>query len=302
MKDKSTSAIKIIGALSLALLWTVAARLPAQAAPPASNRGITVLREFAPVQKSADPTSRDKEFGIKMVNVVRLDPKFLRFETVSAQRLAKKTTMTVRDAADKLAAENPVAIINASFFDTKPFEEYPMGEFVENGDRPRNIIPVYGKHFDRIFVVYKNGSVDVLDGIEEFNAKQLGKVDPPVKNPVVYAVAGRSMWEGHSGLTNRSAVCIDETGGVLLAAVYPLKTLPEIFAYMESLGCLREKTVSLDGGGSTQMFFSGGDTEWELGWERKGGGDDVPECHLKGGNKNKLCYRSVATFIAAFRK
>ena len=294
--------MKIIGVLSLALLWTGSARLPAQGAPPASSRGITILREFSPVKKNADSKSRDKEFGITMVNVVRLDPKFFRFETVSAQRLAKKTTMTVRDAAEKLAAESPVVMINASFFDTKRLEEYPMGEFVENGNRPRDIIPVYGKNFDRIFVVYKNGSVDVLDGIEELSAKQLGKVEPPVKNPVVYAVAGRSKWEGHSGLANRSAVCIDETGGVLLAAVYPVKTLPEMFAYMESLGCRPEKTVSLDGGGSTQMFFSGGNEEWVLGWERKGGAQNVPECHLKGGSKNELCYRSVATFIAAFRK
>jgi len=279
MNNKKTSVIKLFGTLLMALLWTATSRLPAQEAPSVKNAdGIKVLRRFEPVPG----------FGIKMANVVRLDQGTFKFETVSAITLAGKNRISVLQAV--VAAGEPAVMMNASFFDLA--SGHPIGDFVEKGARPNNVITVPGKFFDRIFVVYKNGSADVLSGTEWLSEEQLSQVE--------YAVAGRSKWPGHSDLTNRSAVCIDKSGGVLLAVVYPVRTLEKMYDYMASEGCQPEKTVSLDGGGSTQMSFSVGNERWTLGWERKG--KNVPECHLKGGSTSKVCYRPVANFIAAFPK
>jgi len=235
--------------------------------------GIRIVRSFEPVP----------EFAITNANVIEVDPAFFRFATVSARKAAGKAKASVQTLRRLLPG--PALIMNAGYFNPK--DGALIGEFVEDGARPEGIIYAPGGNLDRIFTAGKDGAVDVMDGEEKLTGEELAGTGS--------AVAGKSAWPGQSDATNRTALCLTGSGKVLLAAVYPVKTVAELFAYMKSEGCVPGKTVNLDGGGSTQMSYSYGGLSWNLGWERKGAA--VPECHLAQDNGDQRCYRPVATFI-----
>lgn len=262
-----------MGSNTRTVLIAVLALLPAQLCAKDAP-GLRIVRSFEPVA----------EFSITNANVIEIDPALFKLTTISARRAAARSKVSM--PALRRLLPGPAVIINAGFFN--PADGALIGEFVEDGERPGDIIYAGGENIDRIFVARKDASVDVLDGAETLTAEEL--------NGTAYAVAGKSAWPGHSEATNRTAVCITVSGKVLLAAVYPVRTIEKLFSYMESEGCVREKTINLDGGGSTQMSYKYGDRSWSLGWERKGA--SVPECHLTHDNTDQRCYRPVATFIA----
>jgi len=244
-----------------------------KAAEPAAPSGFRAVRSFEPVQA----------FGITNANVFEIDPALFTVRTVSARKAAGKAKATV--LALRKLIPGAALMVNAGFFN--PADGMLIGDFVEDGARPDGIIYAAGENIDRVFVAGKDGSADVLDGVEKLSDEQLAGA--------VSAVAGKSAWPGHNDATNRSAVCVTASGKVLIASLYPVRTLDKLFAYMESEGCLPGRTVDLDGGGSTQMSYSYGGTAWSFGWERKG--PNVPECHAAGGVDDARCYRPVATFL-----
>ena len=158
---------------------------------------------------------------------------------------------------------------------------------MEAGRRPERVLYSPGRHLDRIFTAWDDGGVDVLAGRETLSDEQLARA--------ASAVTGKSAWPDSDTATNRTALCLTRGGKVLLAAVYPVRTVEAMLRYMESEGCIPQKTASLDGGGSTQLSFWSGGSYWNLGWERKG--ETVPECHLRGDNRDARCYRPVGNFL-----
>ncbi|MCX5785879.1 MAG: phosphodiester glycosidase family protein [Elusimicrobia bacterium] len=256
-------------------LMTAMAVLPAQLSALDAAAGLRIIRSFEPVP----------EFSITNANVIEVDPAFFKFAALSARKTAGKSKMNMLALRNLLP--EPALITNAGFFN--PPDGALIGEFVEDGVRPGGIIYAGKENIDRIFVVRKNGAVDVIDGKEKITDEELAET--------AYAVAGKSAWPGHSDATNRTAICITGSGKVLLAAVYPVRTLDDLFSYMKYEGCVPEKTIDLDGGGSTQMSYNYGGSSWTLGWERKG--NSVPECHMAQDNDDQRCYRPVATFITA---
>lgn len=254
---------------ALTALATMSLPLMAKDAP----AGFRVIRNFEAVSS----------FSITNANVIEVDPVRFRISTVSARKAAAKKKMNV--LALRSLLPGPALMINAGFFN--PPTGDLIGEFVENGVRPDGIIYADGGNIDIIFAAAKDGTVDVLGGAEKLTDEELARTES--------AVAGKSAWPGHDDATNRSAICVTGGGKVLIAAVYPVRTLDKLFAYMRSEGCLPGKIVDLDGGGSTQMSYKYGGEAWALGWERKG--SSVPECHLKQDNADQRCYRPVATFI-----
>ena len=260
----------IYPALIMALA-ALPAQLPAQAAP----AGLRMIRSFEPVP----------EFSITNANVIEIDPAVFIFTTLSARKAAGKSKVDM--LALRRLRPGPAILINAGFFN--PPDGMLIGEFVEDGIRPEGIIYPAGEYIDRIFVVKKDGSLDVIGGNDRLSDTELAETR--------YAASGKSIWPGHSDATNRTAICLTKTGKVLLAAVYPVRTLKDMYSYMAHEGCIPEKTVSLDGGGSTQMSYNYDGVSWALGWERKGA--SVPECHLAQDNGDQRCYRPVATFITA---
>ncbi len=235
--------------------------------------GLRVLRRFEPVPGT----------GITHACVVEADPAYFRFSVISALKAAGEQKAALPELRRLLPG--PALIVNAGFFSLK--DGAPIGEFVEDGARPGRVIFAPGKNLDRIFVSRYDDSVDVLDGREKLTDMELLWTRS--------AVTGKSAWPGHESVTNRTALCFTRAGKVLLAAVYPLNTLDELFNYMKSEGCEPGRIVALDGGGSTQMSYSSGGETWSLGWERAG--DDVPECHLRRDNADPRCYRPVSNFI-----
>ena len=255
------------------VLMTAMAVLPARLSAMDTTPGLRVIRSFEPVP----------EFSITNANVIEVDPALLKFATLSARKAAGKGKINMLALRNLLS--EPALITNAGFFN--PPDGAIIGEFVEDGVRPGGIIYAEKENIDRIFVVRKNGTVDVICGKDKLSDDDLAET--------AYAVAGKSAWPGHADSTNRTAICITGSGKVLLAAVYPVRTLDELFSYMEHEGCIPEKTIDLDGGGSTQMSYNYGGRSWTLGWERKG--SSVPECHMTQDNADQRCYRPVATFI-----
>ncbi len=249
--------------------------VPAPSAPAAARTeaGFRAVRSFEAVPA----------FGITEASVFEIDPSLFRVRTVSARKAAGKAKVSVQ-ALRKLLP-SAALMINAGFFN--PPDGLLIGDFVEGGARPDGIIYAPGENLDRLFVVGKDGSASVVNGTEKLGDEQLAAA--------VSAVAGKSDWPGHANSTNRSAVCVTPAGKVLIAAVYPVRTLQKLFAYMESEGCAPGSVVNLDGGGSTQMSCNFGGSAWSFGWERKG--TNVPECHVGGGIDDARCYRAVATFL-----
>jgi hypothetical protein len=258
-----------IYAVLIAVLAIAPARLSAKDAP-----GLRTVRSFEPVA----------EFSITNANVIEVDPALFRLTVISARRAAARSKIAL--PALRRLLPGPAVIMNAGFFN--PADGALIGEFVEDGKRPGGIIYAGAENIDRVFVAGKDATVDVLDGVEKLTDAELARTD--------FAVAGKSAWPGHSEATNRTAICITVSGKVLLAAVYPVRTIEKLFSYMKSEGCVPEKTINLDGGGSTQMSYKYGGKSWSLGWERKG--NSVPECHLAQDNADQRCYRPVATFVA----
>lgn len=252
--------------------------MPLQLAAKEAPAGLRIIRNFEAVPA----------FSITNANVLEVDPALFRISTVSARKAADKKKMNV--LALRSLLPGAALIVNAGFFN--PPTGQLIGEFVENGARPDGIIYASGENIDIVFAAAKDGTVDVLGGTEKLTEEELAGTES--------AVAGKSAWPGHDDATNRTAICVTGGGRVLIAAVYPVRTLDKLFAYMQSEGCLPGKTVDLDGGGSTQMAYNYGGAAWALGWERKGAA--VPECHLKQDNADPRCYRPVATFITVESK
>jgi exopolysaccharide biosynthesis protein len=251
----------------------VMAILPLRLAAGGASSGLRIIRHFEAVPA----------YSISNANVIEVDPALFRIATLSARKAAAKNKVNMLDLRKLLPGA--ALMINAGFFN--PSDGALIGEFVEDGARPDGIIYANGGHIDRIFTAARDGAVDIISGTENLTDKELAGIRS--------AVAGKSAWPGHTDATNRTAICLTDAGKVLIAAVYPVRTLQKLFAYMQSEGCLPEKTVDLDGGGSTQMSYNYGETAWTLGWERKGA--SVPECHLTHDNADRRCYRPVATFI-----
>ncbi len=239
--------------------------------------GFKVLRKFSPV----------KDFGIQLANVVEFDPAFFTIKTVSARALTGRPRITVLEVKKRLP--EAAAILNASFFNLA--DGAIIGEFVENGAKPDGLI-YGGADINRLLVLRKDGTADILSEKEKLSAEELESTG--------YAVSGKSRWPGQSDPTSRSAACIKYSGRILLAAVYPVKTLPEMDEYLASEGCVPGKVIHLDGGGSTQMSYGLQGEEWLFGWERKSA--SVPECHLDKDTDDVRCYRPVASFLAVFPK
>ena len=242
-----------------------------------SASGFKVLRKFSAV----------KDFDIQLAFEVEFDPAYFTIKTVSSRALTGRPKTTVLEVKKRLP--EAAAILNASFFNLA--DGAIIGEFVENGARPDGLI-YGGNDINRLLVLRKDGTADILSGKEKLTAEELESTG--------YAVSGKSRWPGQVDATNRSAVCIKSSGRILLAAVYPVKTLQEMDEYLASEGCVPGKVVHLDGGGSTQMSYGFQGEEWLLGWERKS--QTVPECHVNKDNNDASCYRPVASFLAVFPK
>lgn len=237
------------------------------------GEGLRVVRRFGAVPA----------FGITHACVVEADPYFYKFSVVSAEKAAGKERIALPELRRLLP--DPALVINAGFF--RLDNGAPIGELVEDGERASRLVYAPGKNLDRIFVARFDDSVDVLAGREKLTDTELLWTRS--------AVTGKSAWPGHSSLTSRTALCVTRGGKVLLAAVHPLRTVDELFEFMAAEGCDPERTVNLDGGGSTQMSYAVRGERWNLGWEREG--DGVPDCHLRADNPDRRCYRPVANFI-----
>ncbi|MHB0995626.1 MAG: phosphodiester glycosidase family protein [Elusimicrobiales bacterium] len=237
------------------------------------TEGLRVLRRFGTVPA----------FGITHACVIEADPAFYKFSVVSAEKAAGKPRLALPDLRRLLP--EPALIVNAGFF--RLDNGAPIGELVEDGERAPRLVYAPGKNLDRIFVARYDDSVDVLAGREKLTDTELFWTRS--------AVTGKSAWPGHASLASRTALCVTRGGKVLLAAVHPVRTVEELFEFMAAEGCDPERTVNLDGGGSTQMSYDGRGERWSLGWEREGNG--VPDCHLRADNRDRRCYRPVANFI-----
>lgn len=244
----------------------------------AAAGGLSVRRYFEQVPA----------FGITHACVVEADPREFSFRTLGAVKSTGRQKATALEVRRRLP--DAALIINAGFFSLK--DGAPIGEYVEGGRRPERVIYSPGRYLDRIFTVWDGGGVEVIAGREKLSEEELARA--------VSAVTGKSAWPEHSSATNRTAVCLTRGGKVLLAAVYPVRTVDDTLRYMESEGCIPEGTAVLDGGGSTQMSFWSGGRHWNLGWERRSA--SVPECHLRGDNRDARCYRPVGNFIVIEKK
>ena len=264
--------IILIPLLALSFIPAAHSQRPAYGTGANPAGSIKILREFAPV----------KEFGVRIANEVEFDPAYFTFRTVSARALIGHPRTTALEV--KTRYPGAVAVMNASFFSLT--DGSIIGEFVENGKRPPGLI-YGGKDIDRLLVSRKDGAADILSGKTRLSDEEMENT--------LFAVSGKSRWPGQADATSRSAVCVKYSGRFLLAAVYPVSTVKEMTEYMVSEGCVPEKIIHFDGGGSTQMAYAAKGGEWMLGWERKG--ENLPECHLKKDNRDARCYRPVASFV-----
>lgn len=251
--------------MSLLPLLLLLAASPRAAVSPEPAPEIAAARPAGlALLKALQPSPED---GIRLVNVVSVDPSAFELRAVRAQTLLGKPRATLPEVLT--AVPEAVAGMNASFFSLK--DGRLVGFFMEGG---RVVEHHPHPSMDRVFFSRADGKVGVAFGT---------KIDPA---GVVSAVSGKSEWEEASD-SARVALCIDQGARVRLVSAYPVRDLARMSRYLtRKEGCRR--IAHLDGGGSAQLYFRG---ELTIGWERGRG------CEKAVRDSPPECFRPVAAFL-----
>lgn len=214
--------------------------------------GWTIVTKWKPIKKGLWYT--EASLSPAVIHAFKIDPKYYKFGVVTARDLGTDREK-VREMARKKGA---LLAINGGFF-TPEYEA--LGLLVNDG---KVINPLKKMSWWSIFLI-KN-DVPYIVHTSSFNG------DPNVSMAI--QSGPRLVVDGHipklkPSVAERSVVCININGEVIVAATEKLLSEPREFADFlrkseasGGLGCMT--ALNLDGGSSTQMYARVGSLEIDI--------------------------------------
>lgn len=195
-------------------------------------------------------------FGVEL-HALRVDPEVVRLKVLDARDLGV-SRLTAKEMAERTGA---LAVLNGGYFDTS---DRPVGLVIRNGEATSGL-----RRRDWGILILD----DVRAHIVHSRSYQRRKTFTfALQTGPRLVVRGRETTLKQT-FARRSSVGLDRAGRILLVVALTMEpeattTLAELGAIMRipaaegGLGCV--EALSLDGGGSTQIFINSGDSPIEI--------------------------------------
>lgn len=195
-------------------------------------------------------------FGVEL-HAIRVDPEVLRLKVIDARDFGV-SRMTAREIAERTGA---LAVVNGGYFDTS---DRPVGLVIRGGEATSGLRR-------------RDWGVLILDGlrariVHTRNYQRRKTFTDALQTGPRLVVKGSETTMKQT-FSRRSALGLDRAGRLLLVVAQTMEpdatsTLAELGTILRipenegGLGCV--EALSLDGGGSTQMYLSAGGTPIEI--------------------------------------